>query len=280
MELFDSVTDNDRSSSAGSSRISGNFISMITMRDHMTRNDAVSEMKRVLNIMKNPNMDEREKLNAMQEKLQADGMMYLFEYLFNRANEDDDTIANNIVTPVDFLDSLFKGMPLLKVIVLDSNDKERKDRYDVYVADCKTGDLTKINFPNKDPKVLYIWFLMHNRQPISRNKIMKAGREIVNIFDLCFPYSEYGDTFRKKLGFNGQVFTAEEGVSEFIKKAKNTGNPAIIEAIANRDNKDWYVMDLTYHKELDLKNKHYAVSLPDEFVQVPNSLKKCKVTEE
>lgn len=271
------VKPSDKTSTRHSSNsiISGNAISMVTMRDHMTKSNAISEMKEVLRIVKDSNLDALAKFNAIQSKLQYEGLMQFFEYLVSQSKEDDETIAENIVTPNDFLDNLFKGMPMFKVVVEDADVVElakHKDRYNIYLEDCKTFTRTKIEFPNKDPKVLFLWFLMHNRQPISRHMIMKAGKEIMNIFNRCYPYSEYEETFRKKLGYVGPNFTNEEGVAEFIKKAKNTGNPAIISALANRDNKDWYVMDLTNHKELGINGKYYAVSIPDDFISLPNSL--------
>ncbi len=101
---------------------------------------------------------------------------------------------------------------------------------------------------------------------------MKAGRDIVEIFNRCFPNSKYEETFRTKLGFDGQTFTDENGVGEFIKKVKNNGTPAIKDAIADRDDAKWYIIDFTSHKELGLNEKFYAVSLPDEFISLPYSL--------
>lgn len=264
-----------RTTTRHSSIVPSDVMSMVTLRSSMTRPNAIHEMKEVLRIVKDSNQDALAKFNAIQSKLQYDGVMQLFEYLLNQSVEDDETIAQNIITPNDFLDNLFKGMPLFKVVVEDADADESgkcKDRYNIYLEDCKSKSRTRIEFPNKDPKVLFLWFLMHNRTPISRQMIMKAGEEIINIFNCCFPYTKYEDRFREKLGYEGHRFTNEKGVAEFIKKAKDTGNPAIKTALAERDNLDWYVMDFTYHKELGKNDKYYAVSLPDEFISLPPSL--------
>ena len=84
-----------------------------------------------------------EKYSAIEKILQHGGIAKLMHLLYNKGMENNEEwVVNEFLTPIEKLQSLFRGMPLFKVEVVDARPNMQKEvgtrmnnmgRYDVFL---------------------------------------------------------------------------------------------------------------------------------------------------
>lgn len=196
--------------------------------------------------------------------------MYL---LYKKGKENDDEwIVNEFLSPIEKIQSLFRGAPLFKVEVVDARpNKEKKvgtrmnnmGRYDVFLQNASTNERILIDFPTKESKIIYLWMLLHTRQELKRSEIIKSMEELFRICELCY----YGTYFELREKINGKEMKNDrDGFDQFWLQHKPKANASILLALGKQDNAEWYTI------EYDKKKEVSSLSLPDNFISLPESL--------
>ena len=234
--------------------------------------EAKEKIREVLNIISD-NGDFYRKYRAMAGILQPGGIAKLMHLLYEKGKENnDDWVMNEFLTPLEKLQSLFRGMPLFKVDVVDSRPNMQKKtgarmnnmgRYDVFLQKTSANERELIDFPTKEAKILYLWMLIHTRQEIKRSEIIKNMEEIYRICDLCY----YGTYFelREKINAN-EVKNGRDGFDQFWLQHKPKANASVQLVLGKQDIAEWYTI------EYDKKNEVSSLSLPENFISLPDSL--------
>ena len=144
---------------------------------------------------------------------------------------------NEFLSPIEKNQSLFRGMPLFKVEVVDARpNKEKKvgtsmnnmGRYDVFLQNASTKERKLIDFPTKEAKVIYLWMLLHTRQELRRREIIMSMEEIYRICDLCY-YGKYYELI-EKINAN-EVKNGRDGFDQFWLQHKPKANAGILLAL-------------------------------------------------
>lgn len=196
--------------------------------------------------------------------------MYL---LYKKGKENDDEwIVNEFLSPIEKIQSLFRGTPLFKVEVVDARpNKEKKvgtrmnnmGRYDVFLQNASTNECILIDFPTKESKIIYLWMLLHTRQELKRSEIIKSMEELFRICELCY----YGTYFELREKINGkEMKNGRDGFDQFWLQHKPKANASVQYALGKKDNAEWYTI------EYDKKKEVSSLSLPDNFISLPESL--------
>ena len=234
--------------------------------------DAKEKIRNVLNIISD-NGDFFGKYSAIDKILQQGGIAKLMHLLYNKGKENNDEwVVNEFLTPIEKLQSLFRGMPLFKVEVVDARPNMQKKvgtrmnnmgRYDVFLQKASTKERKLIDFPTKEAKVIYLWMLLHTRKELRRREIIMSMEEIYRICDLCY----YGTYFelREKINAN-EVKNGRDGFDQFWLQHKPKANAGILLALGKQDIEEWYTI------EYDKKKEVSSLSLPDYFISLPESL--------
>lgn len=157
--------------------------------------EAMGKIHYVLDIISG-NGDFSVKYDAIEKILQQGGVAKLMYLLYKKGKENDDEwIVNEFLSPIEKIQSLFRGMPLFKVEVVDARpNKEKKvgtrmnnmGRYDVFLQNASTNERILIDFPTKESKIIYLWMLLHTRQELKRSEIIKSMEELFRICELCY----------------------------------------------------------------------------------------------
>lgn len=234
--------------------------------------EAKAKVRNVLNIISN-NGDFFGKYRAIEGILQPGGIAKLMHLLYEKGKENDDEwVMNKFLTPIEKLQSLFRGMPLFKVEVVDSRPNmqmktgarmNNMGRYDVFLQKTSANERELIDFPTKEAKIIYLWMLIHARQEIKRSEIIMNMEEIYHICDLCY----YGTYFELREKINGkEMKNGRDGFDQFWLQHKPKANASIHLVLAKQDIAEWYTI------EYDKKKEVSSLSLPDKFIILPESL--------
>ena len=233
---------------------------------------AKEKMENVLNIISG-NGDFSVKYDAIEKILQQGGVAKLMYLLYKKGKENDDEwIVNEFLSPIEKIQSLFRGTPLFKVEVVDARpNKEKKvgtrmnnmGRYDVFLQNASTNERILIDFPTKESKIIYLWMLLHTRQELKRSEIIKSMEELFRICELCY----YGTYFELRDKINGkEMKNGRDGFDQFWLQHKPKANASVQYALGKQDNAEWYTI------EYDKKKEVSSISLPDNFISLPESL--------
>ena len=233
---------------------------------------AKEKMENVLNIISG-NGDFSVKYDAIEKILQQGGVAKLMYLLYKKGKENDDEwIVNEFLSPIEKIQSLFRGMPLFKVEVVDARpNKEKKvgtrmnnmGRYDVFLQNASTNERILIDFPTKESKIIYLWMLLHTRQELKRSEIIKSMEELFRICELCY----YGTYFELRDKINGkEMKNGRDGFDQFWLQHKPKANASVQYALGKQDIAEWYTI------EYDKKKEVSSISLPDNFISLPDSL--------
>ena len=233
---------------------------------------AKEKMENVLNIISS-NGDFFGKYSAIEKILQQGGIAKLMYLLYKKGKENDDEwIVNEFLSPIEKIQSLFRGTPLFKVEVVDARpNKEKKvgtrmnnmGRYDVFLQNASTNERILIDFPTKESKIIYLWMLLHTRQELKRSEIIKSMEELFRICELCY----YGTYFELREKINGkEMKNGRDGFDQFWLQHKPKANASVQYALGKQDNAEWYTI------EYDKKKEVSSISLPDNFISLPESL--------
>lgn len=234
--------------------------------------EAMGKIHYVLDIISG-NGDFSVKYDAIEKILQQGGVAKLMYLLYKKGKENDDEwIVNEFLSPIEKIQSLFRGMPLFKVEVVDARpNKEKKvgtrmnnmGRYDVFLQNASTNERKLIDFPTKEAKVIYLWMLLHTRQELRRREIIMSMEEIYRICELSY----YGTYFelREKINAN-EVKNGRDGFDQFWLQHKPKTNASVLLALGKQDIEEWYTI------EYDKKKEVSSLSLPDNFISLPESL--------
>ena len=233
---------------------------------------AKEKMENVLNIISG-NGDFSVKYDAIEKILQQGGVAKLMYLLYKKGKENDDEwIVNEFLSPIEKIQSLFRGMPLFKVEVVDARpNKEKKvgtrmnnmGRYDVFLQNASTNERILIDFPTKESKIIYLWMLLHTRQELKRSEIIKSMEELFRICELCY----YGTYFELRDKINGkEMKNGRDGFDQFWLQHKPKANASVQYALGKQDIAEWYTI------EYDKKKEVSSLSLPDNFISLPESL--------
>ena len=233
---------------------------------------AKEKMENVLNIISS-NGDFFGKYSAIEKILQQGGITKLMHLLYNKGKENNDEwVVNEFLSPIEKLQSLFRGMPLFKVEVVDARPNMQKKtgtrmnkmgRYDVYLQNASTNERKLIDFPTKEAKVIYLWMLLHTRQELRRREIIMSMEEIYHICELCY-YGMYFE-LREKINAN-EVKNGRDGFDQFWLQHKPKANASVLLALGKQDIEEWYTI------EYDKKKEVSSLSLPVNFISLPESL--------
>lgn len=234
--------------------------------------EAMGKIQYVLDIISG-NGDFSVKYDAIEKILQQGGVAKLMYLLYKKGKENDDEwIVNEFLSPIEKIQSLFRGMPLFKVEVVDARpNKEKKvgtrmnnmGRYDVFLQKASTNERILIDFPTKEAKIIYLWMLVHTRQEIKRREIIMSMEEIYYICELCY----YGTYFELREKINGkEMKNGRDGFDQFWLQHKPKANASVQYALGKQDIAEWYTI------EYDKKKEVSSLSLPDNFISLPESL--------
>lgn len=234
--------------------------------------EAMGKIHYVLDIISG-NGDFSVKYDAIEKILQQGGVAKLMYLLYKKGKENDDEwIVNEFLSPIEKIQSLFRGMPLFKVEVVDARpNKEKKvgtrmnnmGRYDVFLQNASTNERILIDFPTKEAKIIYLWMLVHTRQEIKRREIIMSMEEIYYICELCY----YGTYFELREKINGkEMKNGRDGFDQFWLQHKPKANASVQYALGKQDIAEWYTI------EYDKKKEVSSLSLPDNFISLPESL--------
>lgn len=234
--------------------------------------EAMGKIHYVLDIISG-NGDFSVKYDAIEKILQQGGVAKLMYLLYKKGKENDDEwIVNEFLSPIEKIQSLFRGMPLFKVEVVDARpNKEKKvgtrmnnmGRYDVFLQKASTNERILIDFPTKEAKIIYLWMLVHTRQEIKRREIIMSMEEIYYICELCY----YGTYFELREKINGkEMKNGRDGFDQFWLQHKPKANASVQYALGKQDIAEWYTI------EYDKKKEVSSISLPDNFISLPESL--------
>lgn len=234
--------------------------------------EAMGKIHYVLDIISG-NGDFSVKYDAIEKILQQGGVAKLMYLLYKKGKENDDEwIVNEFLSPIEKIQSLFRGMPLFKVEVVDARpNKEKKvgtrmnnmGRYDVFLQKASTNEHILIDFPTKESKIIYLWMLVHTRQEIKRREIIMSMEEIYYICELCY----YGTYFELREKINGkEMKNGRDGFDQFWLQHKPKANASVQYAFGKQDIAEWYTI------EYDKKKEVSSLSLPDNFISLPESL--------
>ena len=234
--------------------------------------EAMGKIHNVLDIISG-NGDFFGKYNAIENILQQGGVAKLMHLLYIKGKENDDEwIVNEFISPIEKLQTLFRGMPLFRVEVVDARPNMQKKigtrmnnagRYDVFLQKGSTNERELINFPTKEAKIIYLWMLVHTRQEIKRWEIIMSMEEIYHICELCY----YGTYFELREKINGkEMKNGRDGFDQFWLQHKPKANASILLALGKQDIAEWYTI------EYDKKKEVSSISLPDNFISLPDSL--------
>lgn len=234
--------------------------------------EAMRKIHNVLDII-SVNGDFFVKYNAIENILQQGGVAKLMHLLYIKGKENDDEwIVNEFISPIEKLQTLFRGMPLFRVEVVDARPNMQKKigtrmnnagRYDVFLQKGSTNERELINFPTKEAKIIYLWMLMHTRQELKRNEIIKSKEELFRICELCY----YGTYFELREKINGkEMKNGRDGFDQFWLQHKPKANASVQYALGKQDIAEWYTI------EYDKKKEVSSLSLPDNFISLPESL--------
>lgn len=234
--------------------------------------DAQDKIYKVLDIISG-NGDFFGKYITIEKILQQGGVAKLMYLLYKKGKENDDEwIVNEFLSPIEKIQSLFRGMPLFKVEVVDARpNKEKKvgtrmnnmGRYDVFLQNVSTNERILIDFPTKESKIIYLWMLLHTRQELKRREIIMSMEEIYYICELCY----YGTYFELREKINGkEVKNGRDGFDQFWLQHKPKANASVLYALGKQDIAEWYTI------EYDKKKEVSSLSLPDNFISLPESL--------
>lgn len=234
--------------------------------------EAMGKIHYVLDIISG-NGDFSVKYDAIEKILQQGGVAKLMYLLYKKGKENDDEwIVNEFLSPIEKIQSLFRGMPLFKVEVVDARpNKEKKvgtrmnnmGRYDVFLQNASTNERILIDFPTKEAKIIYLWMLVHTRQEIKRREIIMSMEEIYYICELCY----YGTYFELREKINGkEMKNGRDGFDQFWLQHKPKANASVQYALGKQDIAEWYTI------EYDKKKEVSSLSLPDNFISLTESL--------
>ena len=234
--------------------------------------EAMGKIHNILDIISG-NGDFFGKYSAIAGILQPEGIAKLMHLLYEKGKENDDEwVMNEFLTPIEKLQSLFRGMPLFKVEVVDARPNMQKKvgtrmnnmgRYDVFLQQSSTNERKLIDFPTKEAKIIYLWMLVHTRQELSRRDIIMSIEEIYRICDLCY-YGKYYELI-EKINAN-EVKNGRDGFDQFWLQHKPKANAGILLALDKQDIEEWYTI------EYDKKKEVSSLSLPEHFISLPESL--------
>ena len=234
--------------------------------------EAMGKIHYVLDIISG-NGDFSVKYDAIEKILQQGGVAKLMYLLYKKGKENNDEwVVNEFLSPIEKLQSLFRGMPLFKVKVVDARPNIQKKtgtrmnkmgRYDVYLQNASTKERKLIDFPTKEAKVIYLWMLLHTRQELRRREIIMSMEEIYRICELSY----YGTYFelREKINAN-EVKNGRDGFDQFWLQHKPKANASVLLALGKQDIEEWYTI------EYDKKKEVSSLSLPVNFISLPESL--------
>ena len=234
--------------------------------------EAMGKIHNVLDIISG-NGDFFGKYNAIENILQQGGVAKLMHLLYIKGKENDDEwIVNEFISPIEKLQTLFRGMPLFRVEVVDARPNMQKKigtrmnnagRYDVFLQKESTNERELINFPTKEANIIYLWMLVHTRQEIKRWEIIMSMEEIYHICELCY----YGTYFELRDKINGkEMKNGRDGFDQFWLQHKPKANASIQLALGKQDIAEWYTIE--YDKKKDVS----SLSLPINFISIPESL--------
>ena len=164
----------------------------------------------------------------------------------------------------EFLDGeniqyLFKGMPVFKIRVVDQKWRRTRavGRYDIYFEHSGNAiqDDIPIKFDTAIAKALYLLFLMMPRKKVDITQYDKVLKELIMS---SFDYDD--ETFESD--YNAKDFKVH------VKDNKPIANRNIEASLKDRDEKEWYIIDINLGKD-----KYYSLSLPKEMIELPEELK-------
>ena len=233
---------------------------------------AKGKMENVLNIISG-NGDFFVKYTAIEKILQQGGIAKLMHLLYNKGKEsDDEWVVNEFLTPIEKLQSLFRGMPLFRVEVVDARPNMQKKtgtrmnnmgRYDVILQNTSTNERKLIDFQTKEAKTIYLWMLLHSRQELKRREILLNMEEIYRICGLCY----YGTYFELREKINAkEMKNGRDGFDQFWLQHKPKANASVLLALDKQDIAEWYTIEYDKRKEVS------SLSLPENLISLPESL--------
>lgn len=158
----------------------------------------------------------------------------------------------------DNIQYLFKGMPVFKIKVVDNKiEYWRQDKtvgkYDITFVHTGKGngkpDDKPIKFQTIARKALYLFFLLiPGKKIMDINKIKAVFTKIIeNSFD-----------------YNMNIFDSiNKDFRELITNTKPYTNSDVKEALNDRDDDNWYIIDYERHTP-----QYYSLSLPEEMIDI------------
>lgn len=257
------------------SRTKGTLFHLTTVGRLISEDDAADRMREILMTIRNAGNDFYGGMSELQKVLTNEGIFKLMQVLASHPVDDEAAVAQ-VLSPIDQLQSLFRGLPLFNIVVVDicanaNNDKiditkakHLRGRYDVYLEKRISNERFLINFDTKEAKVLFIWFLLNSRKEFKKMHLVNKAEEFIQLFDTCHPLTKE-NTIEKKMRHPEEKKGDRDGFEQFWNHSKGRANNAIVTTLGERDNAAWYIVDLT--------DGLYSLSLPDEYIRLPQSLK-------
>lgn len=225
--------------------------------------EAREKIAEALRVVRDGGVDLYTMISKLQHILTPEGLAKLYQVLVTKGKEAE-IIEEEMMNPLEHMQSLFQGLPLFRIVVEDrlkANKKhyDKEGRYNVYMEKITTNERSQVLFATKEAKILFLWFLRHPRVEYSKAKILQHVQEILNIGWNAYPNYE---TLANKLK-DGDI----DKLTSVVTRSKTNANNFVSTVLGDRDREEWYTI------EYDTKNLKYSLSLPEEYIVLPESLK-------
>lgn len=251
------------------------YARMVTLGGLVSEDEAADRMRDILKKIRNAGNDFYGGMAELQQVLTNEGIFRLMQVLATHP-DDDGAAIGQVLSPANQIQALFRGLPLYDIVVVDvcanpnngkidmEEAKGVRGRYDVYLEKHISNERFLIKFDTKEAKVLYIWFLLNSRKEFAKMYLVNHVNEFINLFNICFPITKT-NTIEQKMKQPEEKKGNRTGFEQFWNHSKGRVNNAIVTALAERDNADWYIVDLA--------DERYSLSLPEDCIRLPQSLK-------
>jgi len=210
--------------------------------------------------------DEMVAFNTLKKELTPQGLAHLMCVLAKHHSADMTEKINAFLTPMEYYQFLFRGMPTAQVKV-KKNEKQKNGIggcYDICYYFPSLGRDKVIEFESKESKALYLWFLLHPRLEMSKHTIKNNLPSLLDVYDILYPGDE---RLQNKLNAEG-IKNGRDGFDSFFLQAKSTANRDIEKAWDGWGDSDWFIIYFDHEK--------YALSLLKESIILPKELEEYK----
>lgn len=223
-----------------------------------------------------------EALSILRRELKPQGVAHLVRVLCQHHSPDMAKMVNEFLSPAEYYQVLFRGMPAAQIEVRRNEKQENgiRGRYDIYFCFPDLREF-RIEFESKESKALYLWFLLHPRVEMSKATIKNNVNTLLDVYSILYPGDDRLQDKLNSSGRNGRngfdtFFTQavsavrrniEQTFQDFPDSGVNVEVSPEGKVMLLRD-ADWYLIIFDREK--------YAISLQEEYIVLPEELKDYK----